>query len=214
MAEGTTGGRRGGRAASQGRGARAPDAARAARDAARDPAALLHPLADLYRAARLALPRVEAVVPAALPPPWRALLARRGALTPRLERHHGGPIALRVLARRRRRGVYTRQVLLVRAGDARAVGLGAIEVRLAGLAPGTRARLLAERVPLGRLVDQEGRRFSFRSGPLLRVRPDALIGGALGAAGGRWLYGRRSTLVDGRARAVAEIVEVLAPDLG
>lgn len=169
---------------------------------------LLGPLEPFYVAAGVAPPAVEMVSAAEVPSGPRRLLEEGGPLTPRLERHHGEALALRVLERRRGGDVYARRIVLVRA-DGVPVVLGAIEVDLTRLPPAARAEVLRERVPFGHVLgDALG-----TPEVLLRVRPDSLIAAALGITdAAEPLYGRRRTLRDADGSLVATIVELLAPD--
>ncbi len=169
---------------------------------------LLGPLEPFYAAAGLAPPAVEIVTAAEVPSVPRRLLEVAGPLTPRLEHHHGEPLALRVLERRRGGDLYARRIVLVR-GDGVPVVLGAIEVDLTRLTPLARAEVLRERLPFGHVLgDALGQPEAF-----LRVRPDSVMAAALViTADGEPLYGRRRTLLDADRAVVATIVELLAPD--
>jgi chorismate-pyruvate lyase len=167
----------------------------------------LAPLDRFYVAAGLALPSVEVVAASDVPVAMRHLLTAPGPLTPRLEDHHG-PLALRVLERRRNGDDYARRVVLL--DDDAPVLLGAIAVDLARLPPAVRAAVLAERQPFGHVVTTG----MTKPSALLRIAPDAALTAALrlpADAAGAWLYGRRRTVIDERAAVVATIVDVLAP---
>jgi chorismate-pyruvate lyase len=170
-------------------------------------ARILGPLAGFYVAAGRPLPRLETLAADALPEPLRALLTDALPLTPRLEERHGETLALRVLERRRDGDRYARRIVLVRS-DGMPVALGAIEIDLARLAPAWRAEVLAETTPFGHIVA-----VSAQPEALFRVACDDLVGDALSLRDrGRWLYGRRRTLVDDAQVTLARIVEILAPE--
>lgn len=170
--------------------------------------ALLAPLERFYAAAGLPVPIVETVTADALPLGVWALLRVAGPLTPRLEDHHGEPLALRVLERRRQGDVYGRRIVLVR-GDGVPVVLGAIEIDLARLAPALRAQVLDESLPFGHILANT----AAHPDAFLRVTADPLIAAALEITGEEAsLYGRRRTVLDAEGAIVAAIVEVLAPD--
>ena len=172
------------------------------------PGSPLAPLDRFYVAAGLALPSVEVVAETDVPAAMRHLLTAPGPLTPRLEHHRGGPLALRVLERRRNGDDYARRVVLL--DDDAPVLLGAIAVDLARLPPAVRAAVLAERLPFGHVVTTG----MTKPSALLRIAPDAALTAALqlpADVAGAWLYGRRRTVIDERAAVVAAIVDVLAP---
>jgi chorismate-pyruvate lyase len=168
---------------------------------------LLAPLDRFYARAGIALPAVEVIAAAALPADARDLLTTAGPLTPRLEDHHGAPLTLRVLERRRTGDDYARRVVLVDTDDV-PVLLGAIAVDLARLPPAMRAAVLAERVPFGHIVAHG----MTRPSALLRIACDAAMATALELpAGEAWIYGRRRAVLDESGAVTATIVDVLAP---
>jgi chorismate-pyruvate lyase len=172
-------------------------------------AALLHPLSAFYAEAGRPLPEVETIAEDALPAHARDLLVHDEGMTRRLERQLGTPIGLRVLARRHDETRYARQVALTGAGSDEPVALAAVLVHLPLLPASVCAGLLEERVPLGYVLDAAAVSLVRVRAALFRLRPDALVAAALPAAGRR-CYGRRGALHDGEARAVAELVEIVA----
>ncbi len=171
-------------------------------------ASILAPLAGFYVAAGRALPAVEAVDDAAVPPALRDLLSAPQPLTPRLEDRHGEALTLRVLERRREGDQYARRIVLVRA-DGVPVVLGAIAIDLARLAPKLRRAVLAETAPFGHILAGA----IAEPEALLRVACDPLIAKALALRGlDGWLYGRRRTVVDHHGAPIATTVEILPPD--
>jgi chorismate-pyruvate lyase len=172
-------------------------------------ARLLHPLSAFYAEAGRPLPEVETITEDALPAHARDLLVHDEGMTRRLERRLGTPIGLRVLARRHDETRYARQVALTGTGSAEPVAFAAVLVHLPLLPAGVRAGLLEERVPLGYVLDAAAVPIVRVRAALFRLRPDALVAAALPVARG-CCYGRRSALHDGEARAVAELVEIVA----
>jgi hypothetical protein len=74
---------------------------------------LLHPLDLVYAAAGVACPHATAIAAEMIPHPYRGLLAHKSDMTYALERHYGGPVAIRALATAHRHCWYQRRVLLV-----------------------------------------------------------------------------------------------------
>ncbi len=168
----------------------------------------LAPLADFYAAAGRPLPAVETVGRDEVPVTLRELLSAPRPLTPRLEDHHGEPLALRVLERRQDGGRYARRVVLVRA-DGVPVVLGAIAIDLGRLSPALRAEVLAEETPFGHILATA----TAKPDALLRIGCDAFIAEALALPSRHdvQLFGRRRTLVDASGVTLATILEILAP---
>lgn len=174
---------------------------------------LAYPLDDFYTQAGLALPVIEAVRGDEVPEPFRTLLVHQDDMTPTLEKFHGDTIHIRVLRRQQRDDFYFREVLLVTDKDGRPVEFGAIKINLALFPPAAKADILAERVPLGRILDERAVAHESRPKAFLRVQSDTFINSVLGLGGPHTLFGRRNTHWDPQQRPLAEIVEILPPEL-
>jgi len=129
------------------------------------------------------------VISESVPARPRQLLAHRGHMTEAMERCHGGPVGLRVVARRdEASGRYAREILLT-APSGRVVQHGIVRIDLARLAPDTAAAIRAERTPLGRILIAAGLMCVVDDVQLLRVEPGprlrTLVGDVPGGTFGR-----------------------------
>jgi chorismate-pyruvate lyase len=170
---------------------------------------LLHPLDQFYAEENQPLPPLNEVEGEAVPEPYRTLLVHQNDMTPTLEKFYGGAIHLDVLGRRSRGEAYFREVILRLDTTNQPVEFGAIKINLDRFSPETRAEILAERLPLGHLLQEHKIPHTSRPSAYLRFASDKLINQMLGLTGARVLYGRRNTLYDPQNHPLAEIVEIL-----
>lgn len=169
---------------------------------------LLYPLDLVYRAAGVASPKATAIEPESIPHPYRRLLAHRSDMTYVLERHYGGPIAVRALSTATRGAWYMRRVLLVQEYSGRPVEMGAIRIRLDRFGPAVRRRILESRVPLGRVMRDAGLDYHSRPRAFFEIVPNSDMMGVFWMREPRPLYGRRTEVIlDGER--FGDIVEVL-----
>jgi hypothetical protein len=172
-----------------------------------------YPLDEFYAEARLRLPAIELVDGESMPEPYKTLLVHRNDMTPTLEEFYGQKVRLQVLGRKHRGDLYFREVLLRLDESDRPVEFGAIKIFLALFPPAARRQILEERSPLGRILGEHEIAHTSRPKAFLRIKADGLIGGHFGLDAPCWLYGRRNTLRDAMQRSLAEIVEIVPPDI-
>jgi chorismate-pyruvate lyase len=77
-------------------------------------------------------------------------------MTATVEAHYGEPVDVQVLASRRVGETYARKILLRLRGSGRAVQFAVTRIDLAMLSATVRDEIVAERVPLGRVLVQHG----------------------------------------------------------
>ena len=117
----------------------------------------VHPLDEFYvRAGRALLP-FTVVSGDAVPEPYRALLVHERDMTRTLEQHHGGAIHLRVLSSHQAGEAYWRESVLELDGSDRAVEFGAIKIHLDRFPEPWRTQILEEHLPLGGILNADGR---------------------------------------------------------
>lgn len=171
-------------------------------------ASVLFPLDAVYRRAGIDVPRVQLVEPHDIPFPYRTLLVHENDMTLTLERHFGGPLIVRPLSTGLSHHWYTRRVLLAQSYSGKPVEMGAIRIDLAAFRPRTRRTILANQVPLGRLLRDDGVDFQSRPKAFFSLLPNGEMLGVFWMREARTLYGRRTEIfVDDRK--VGDIVEIL-----
>jgi chorismate-pyruvate lyase len=169
----------------------------------------VHPLDEFYAAAGQPLPPFAEIEGEAVPEPYRSLLVHKNDMTPTLEKYHGFGVHLDVLGRRRKGNAYFREVILRLDGTDQPVEFGAIRINLARFTAAARKEILAERLPLGHILEEFKIPHTSRPRAYLRLATDKLISRVLEMTGAHVLYGRRNTLYDPQQRPLAEIVEIL-----
>ncbi len=179
-------------------------------DGSKLPAAF-RPLLDFYAAAALAAPVFEEMQGADLPQSARNLLVHEGDMTPALEAYYKEPIYLQVLASRRERNTYQRQVILRLEGSRRAVEFGAITIHLERFSPAPQKEILQARRPLGSILQKHAVPHFSRPQIFFCLKSDSSINSALELQESITLYGRGNTLLAPSGETLAEIVEILAP---
>ncbi len=174
----------------------------------------IYPLSEFYARARRPLPPVETIPGEALPEPYRGLLVHGSDMTPTLEGFYEGRIHLEVLNRERRGDFYFRQVILRLVRDERPVEFGANKIYLGRFPEDLRELILADDVPLGRILREFELPHTTTARAFLRVQSDDLIAEAFELSAPTTLYGRKAVISDPQGRPLSEIVEILPPQPG
>jgi len=164
-----------------------------------------------YRRLGLALPAMVRLDAKEIRQPYRRLLVHSDDMTPTLEKFHGGRLHLRVLSREWSFETYQREVILELEDSHRPVEYGAIGIHLQHLPEEARRIVLEERHPFGRILRTESIAHLSWPQAFFSVRSDAHMSRLLGSQDPAVLYGRRSVLVDGHRRLLADVVEIVAP---
>jgi len=174
---------------------------------------LLYPLDVFYTLAGLPMPQAERIDPADMPETHRALLHHDHDMTPTLEKHFNVTLELNVLHRRHRGTELMRHVLLVPEGGGPPAECGAIVIDLPLFEPEVRTELLECRVPMGTLLHKYNIEHQCNVGGLLRVQSDSMIRKTLNMTVDSPVYGRKNVLTNPEGETLAEVVELLPPDL-
>jgi chorismate-pyruvate lyase len=174
---------------------------------------LTHPLDAFYARRGLSLPPLEPIDGEAMPEPYKSLLVHERDMTSTLEQFHGRRIHLRLISRQITAGDYFREVLLVLDDGNEPVEFGAIHIHLHRFSAEVQALILAEKLPLGRILNEHSIAYVSQPKAFLRLASDRTIDDLLKLRGAHILYGRRNTLNDTAGEPLAEIVEILPPAL-
>jgi chorismate-pyruvate lyase len=180
-------------------------------DAAQLRHSLVQPLHAFYSRSGLTLPPLESVDGEAVPEPYKRLLVHERDMTSTLEAHFGQRIHLQLIGREVQGDHYDREVLLVLDGSDQPVEFGAIHIYLARFPAPIRELILAERLPLGRILNDNAMAYLSQPKAFLRLASDRTIDRLLGLRGAHILYGRRNTLTNPAGDVLADIVEILPP---
>ena len=171
---------------------------------------IVYPLDALYERAGIAGPAVKRTTAERIPSPYHSLLVHEKEMTATLERHFGGRVAVRVLSTFSKGRSYFRRVLLTMESTGRPVAMGAVRLALDAVAfsPAVRARILSQKVPLGRILSEAGVRYESIPTAFLEVTPNAEMMGVFWMSEPRRLYGRRTRLTVAGER-IGDIVEII-----
>lgn len=141
-----------------------------------------------------------------VPEPYRSLLDHASHMTVAMERHHGGPVTLRVVAESAGPGAaYAREILLAGPGGG-VVQHGIVRIDLAAVDSGTAARIRAATAPLGRILVEAGALCEVGDVGLVEVVPGPHLRRLLGP---RSTFGRVATIGVG-GRPAIELLEIVA----
>ena len=171
----------------------------------------IFPLKEFYARAKSPLPRIEAIPGDGVPEPYRSLLVHSNDMTPTLEAFHKSDIHLEILSRERRGDFYFREVILRLNGNDQPVEFGANKVHVGRFPEEAQDLILAEHVPLGRILRDCGVHHRTEAKAFFRVESDALINEAFGLELPTALFGRKAVISDLQGRPLSEIVEILPP---
>ncbi len=147
--------------------------------------------------------------PEEIPEPCRGLLVHAADMTSTLERHHGEPMTLEVLADGEAHGYYFREVILRGAKTGRSAEFGLIEIEIGQFPEDLREAILSGRQPLGGILNQSG--MQYVSSPLgyFSVVRD-LLPPKLSALGSEeTFFGRYNQLSTKNGICLARILEIL-----
>jgi chorismate-pyruvate lyase len=169
-------------------------------------------LPDLYRlfAADAPPPEHELIEPAAMPEPYRTLLVHEHHMTVTVEEYYGGPVDVVVLQRKRDQNTYARKILLKLRSDERIVQSGIVRIRLDFCSEPVRAAILAEQIPVGRILIEHDVLRRIEPTAYFRLRPGPYLRHWFGRTDPFSTYGRLGIIYCDGQPAI-DLLEVLAP---
>lgn len=147
-----------------------------------------------------------------VPEPFRTLLDHRSHMTVAMERHHGGPMRLRVVQVGSDPGNpsrYSREILLESLGG-QVVQYGIVRLDLAAVDAATAAAIRAAELPLGRLLIASQPFREIHRVSLLAVDPGPGLAGLFGVPPHCGTYGRVAEIAIS-GRPAVELLEIAAP---
>ena len=146
-----------------------------------------------------------------VPEPYAGLLAHNSHMTVAMERYHGGPVYLTVVAEGTTEpaganaGSYAREILLSRA-DGTVVQYGIVRIDLSPLPAASREAILSKEEPLGRILIASGVHRDVQAVQLLELAPGTAFAELMKAK--QPTYGRVAEIrLDGRP--AVELLEVV-----
>lgn len=153
--------------------------------------------------------RFGVVPPDRVPEPARSLLDHRSHMTVAMERFHGGPVALRIVAERPATAGgdrYAREILLLRAGAV--VQFGIVRLDLAAVPAAAASAIRAGELPLGRILVDAGLLCDVQHVHLLQVTAGDHLAALCHVPPGTVMFGRVAEIRVAGAAAV-ELLEIV-----
>lgn len=180
-----------------------------------DAVARAESLVQLFYQSPASVAALTSVSADAVPQPYRGLLDHRSHMTAAMERYHGGPVSLRVVAHDGPRTAadgrewYAREILLSNeAGEV--VQYGIVRIDLSSLSAADAARVRNASVPLGRILMAAGVLCDVRDVALVAVHPGDELCRLIGD---RATFGRVALIrVDGSP--AIELLEIVVDSRG
>jgi hypothetical protein len=169
-------------------------------------------LAGLFAAGLEDFAEIRPVVADRVPEPFRSLLDHGSHMTVAMERFHGVPVGVRVLAEHRGPAAarYAREILLAVPDPGhpggRTVQYGIVRIDLAAVDPDIGDRILRRDEPLGRILIEAGAHCAVRDVRLLEVVPGPRLRRVLGPSA---TFGRVAHILVGDRPAI-ELLEIVA----
>jgi hypothetical protein len=168
-------------------------------------------LASLFYSDLAELGIFEEVLAEAVPEPYRALLAHHDHMTVSVERHHGCPVSVEVLATQRGGDYYSRKIILHRQSDQRVVLFGIPRLNLRLLDAAVKDEILSQAKPLGRVLIEHNVLREVQLASLYRVLPGPDLCQLFGLRQPLATYGRTAFIYCDGYPAV-ELLEIVAPE--
>jgi chorismate-pyruvate lyase len=147
---------------------------------------------------------------AAVPEPYRGLLAHTEHMTVTVEAFYGCPVDVRVLEAGRDGDFYHRRIVLTLHGTDRIVQYGLVRINLKLLSAKVREEILAQKTPLGRILIENNVLRRVEPTSFLEVRPGPELARHMELAKPVTIYGRTGVIFCNDQPAIA-VLELLSP---
>jgi hypothetical protein len=170
----------------------------------------LKKLTSLFPGGETLFDQAAHVASALTPEPYKRLLVHEHHMTVTMEEFHHARVAVKVLDRRLDGDIYSRKILLERAGDGRIVQFGIVRFDLGVVLPAVREEILSETTPLGRILINYNVLRHIDLGAILQMQVGPGLAGLVGCPIGQTTYGRLATIFCNQKPAV-DLLEVAAP---
>lgn len=170
----------------------------------------LRALTDLFGDSETLLMRAEHIPSALTPEPYKSMLVHNEHMTVTMERYHGTPVEVRVLAQRREGDIYARKIVLLKQGTSIPVQFGIVRFDLSYVTPPVREEILRGETPLGRILIEHNVLRHIDLGAILEITAGPGLAQALDMQPGEKTYGRLATIFCNRRPAV-DLLEISAP---
>jgi chorismate-pyruvate lyase len=145
------------------------------------------------------------------PDPYRAMLDHEEHMTVTVEKRHASPVDVEVLDSRVTDTSYMRKIILRRQSDQRVVQYGIVRLALSALQPKVRDEIMAQKIPLGRVLILHDVLRHVQLNALWRVVCARELAELFETQPGQITYGRTALIYCDGEPAV-ELLEIVAPE--
>lgn len=171
----------------------------------------LDELISLFYAAQSQLGVFAERTPEQCPEPYRRLLAHEAHMTVTVEQRHECEVDVEVLATATKASHYLRKIVLRRKSDGRVVQFGIVRLALAALQPAVRDEIMAQQIPLGRVLINHDVMRAVQLNSLWQVACGPDLCELFCVEQGHLSYGRTALIYCDGEPAV-ELLEIVAPE--
>ncbi len=145
------------------------------------------------------------------PEEYRRMLAHEAHMTVTVEQRHQCEVDVEVLQAERTESHYIRKILLRRKRDGRIVQFGIVRLALHALEPAVRDEIMAQRIPLGRVLIQHDVMRQVQLNSLWEVHCAQELADLFNVPAGHVTYGR-TALIYCNGEPAVELLEIVAPE--
>ena len=170
----------------------------------------LQSLLDLFPGGTSLIASAEHIPSALTPEPYKQLLVHEQHMTVTMEAFHGGPVDVRILERRPAGDIYSRKIVLTKAGTDDVVQFGLVRFDLSYVTPAVRDEILQGETPLGRVLINHNVLRHIDLGAILKITLGPGLAELMNAPEGTVTYGRLATIFCNRHPAV-DLLEIPTP---
>jgi hypothetical protein len=170
----------------------------------------LRALTDLFPESVALIERAEHIPSAITPEPYKSMLVHDQHMTVSMERFHGTPVDVHILAQRQDGDAYARKIVLTKHGADVPVQFGIVRFHLNFVTEPVRKEIIAGRTPLGRILITHNVLRHIDLGAILQITAGPGLAAALAMPVGHVTYGRLATIFCDHQPAV-DLLEISAP---
>ena len=175
-----------------------------------NPQAELDKLIGMFPGEDLLISQAEHLASAMVPEPYRGLLAHNHHMTVTMEAYYGVTVDVEVLDRQQAGEIYGRKILLRRSDTHRVVQFGLVRFDFQYVTAAVRDEILAEKLPLGRVLINHNVLRHIDLGAVLKLTPGPQLARLFDCREKTDLYGRLATIFCNGKPAV-DLLEIAAP---
>jgi chorismate-pyruvate lyase len=167
-------------------------------------------LTSLFPSDEPLIRKAEHVAASTTPEPYKQLLVHEHHMTVTMERYHGCPVNVTVLAKSLEGEIYARKIVLTRSDDGRPVQFGIVRFDFQYVTAPVREEILSEQVPLGRVLINHNVLRHIDLGAVLKITAGPELARLLDMPDGAETYGRMATIFCNQKPAV-DLLEISIP---